>query len=432
MPPAKAKKSSKNDEITMAIVGIHGQGKSHLQCFAAVPGVRIKTICEVDERIWPDAHDLARKCGLSKVTLEADIRRVLEDKEIDAISVATPNHWHSLMAIWACQAGKDVYVEKPVSHNLFEGRQAVAAARKYGRIVVAGMQQRSFSHVQEAIKLLAQGIIGEVYMAKGLCFKPRPNIGYTRASTVPAGLHYDLWLGPASYRPFTENYVHYNWHWFWDFGNGDIGNQGVHEMDTARWGLGKADWPTKIYSTGGYFAFQSDQETPNMQLSMFEWPDGKILLFEVRGLDTNDEDRITIGNLFYGTEGWMHVDIDGFQTFLGRKNEPGPVMTAAIDQSKIPVGSPKGFIEGNAHETSRYVHRENFIKAIRSRKKQDVFADIEDGHRSSGLCHLANISYRLGRQLYFDSASEKFVDDEQANHYLTRDYRFPFVVPEQV
>ena len=425
-------KASKNDIITMAVAGINGQGKSHLQCFSAIKGVRIKTICEVDERIWPAALNFAEKCGSSNVKLEADIRRVLDDPDIDAISVATPNHWHSLMAIWACQAGKDVYVEKPVSHNIFEGRQAVKAARRYGRIVVAGMQQRSFPHVQEAMRLLQQGVIGEVHRARALCFKPRGDIGRKAERPVPDGLHYDLWLGPATYRPFTENYVHYNWHWFWDFGNGDIGNQGVHEMDTARWGLGKTSLPRKVYSSGGLFSYDCDQETPNCQIATFQWEDGKVLNFEVRGLDTNEEQGMSIGNLFYGSLGWMKVDIDGFQTFLGRHNEPGPAMNAVVDQKRTAIGGPKGFIEGNAHETSRFMHRENFIQAIRRRTADSVFADIEEGHLSSALCHLANISYRLKRQLLFDPGRERFVNDDQADHYLTRSYRYPFIVPDDL
>ena len=423
---------ARNDEITLAVVGINGQGSSHLTCFSAVPGVRIKTICEMDERLYGGAEKLARSLGVEKVQFEPDIRRVLEDKDIDAISVATPEQWHSLMVIWACQAGKDVYVEKPVSHNIREGRKAVEAARKYGRIVAAGTQQRSFPHVQEAVRLLRSGVIGEVYMAKGLCFKPRESIGRKPDAPVPQGVHYDLWLGPAPQRPFSENRFHYNWHWFWDYGCGDIGNQGVHEMDTARWGLGKNTHPRKIHSVGGYFAFKSDQETPNTQLATYEWEDGKILQFEVRGLYTNDESRLMIGNLFYGSEGWMHLDIEEFRTFLGRKDEPGPSGKAVLVTEEGGIGGPQGFTETGAHGSSRIMHRRNFIEAVRSRQVSDLTADILEGHLSSALCHLANISYRLGRELRFDPQSERFVGDEQADAYLTREYRQPYVVPEEV
>ena len=426
------KSFAKNDEITMAVVGINGQGKSHLQCFSAIPGVRIKTICEVDERLYPSAAEFARGLGVEKIHFEYDIRRVLEDKDIDAVSIATPEQWHSLMTIWACQAGKDVYVEKPVSHNVWESRKAVEAARKYNRVVASGTQQRSYTHVQEAIKLLHSGVIGDVFMARGLCFKPRESIGRKTDSPVPEGVHYDLWLGPAPSRQFNENRFHYNWHWFWDYGCGDIGNQGAHEIDTARWGLNKNTLPLKIHSLGNYYAFDSDQETPNTQSATFEWEDGKILQFEVRGLYTNSEEGILIGNLFYGTQGWMHLDITGFKTYLGRKNEPGPAMDAVIVTRNSGVGAPKGFTEGDAHESSRIMHRQNFIQAVRSQNPSHLTADILEGHFSSSLCHLANISYRLGRELVFDARRELFKQDEEADKYLTRKYREPYLVPEKV
>lgn len=430
---ATGKKSyAKNDEITLAVVGIHGMGKGHFKIFSGIPGVRVKTICDVDERLYPGAEKFAADIGVGKVHFEPDLRRVLDDRDIDAITIATPEHWHSLQTIWACQAGKDVYVEKPVSHNIWEGRKSVEAARKYNRIVSAGTQQRSFPHVQKAIELLHEGVIGDVYMAKGLCFKPRDSIGHIPDSPVPDGVHYGLWLGPAPWRPFNENRFHYNWHWFWDYGCADIGNQGPHEMDVARWGLNKETFPKKINCTGGYFAFDSDQETPNTQFATFEWDDGKILQFEVRGLYSNDEDGIRIGNLFYGSEGWMHCDITGFKTYLGRENEPGPSMEAITVSRNSTAGRPKDFTSGDVHNSSRIMHYENFIKAVRSRKVSDLTADISTGHISTSLSHLANISYRLGRELQFDAQSERFVGDNIANTYLTRNYRHPYVVPEKV
>jgi predicted dehydrogenase len=429
---AVGKSHAKNDEITMAVVGINGQGKSHFRCFNDIAGVRIKTICEVDERLYSEAADFARGLGVEKVNFECDIRRVLDDREIDVVSIATPEQWHSLMTIWACQAGKDVYVEKPVSHNIREGRKSVEAAHKYNRIVASGTQQRSFTHIMEAMKLLHSGVIGDVFKARGLCFKPRESIGRKQDGPVPEGVHYDLWLGPAPLRPFNENRFHYNWHWFWDYGCGDIGNQGVHEMDTARWGLNKNTLPQRIHSSGDYYAFDSDQETPNTQTAIFEWEDGKILEFEVRGLYTNDEDGLKIGNLFYGTEGWMQVDINGYQTYLGRKNELGPGGKAVTVSQNAALGGPKGFTEGDAHTSSRVMHRENFINAVRSRNALSLTADILQGHLSSSLCHLANISYRLGRDLRFNAHSERFEGDEQADGYLTREYRLPYVVPEKV
>ena len=430
---AKTRKSvAKNDEITLAVVGINGQGKSHLRCFNAIDGVRIKTICDVDERLYAGAMEFAGNLGVEDLHFEPDLRRVLDDKDIDAVSIATPEHWHALQTIWACQAGKDVYVEKPVSHNISEGRISCDAARKYNRIVAAGTQQRSFPHIQEAIRLLHEGVIGDVYMAKGLCFKARDSIGHKENSPVPEGIHYDLWLGPAPLRPFNENRFHYNWHWFWDYGCADIGNQGVHEIDTARWGLNKNTHPKKIHCVGGYYAFDSDQETPNTQFVTFEWDDGVILQFEVRGLYSNAEDELRIGNLFYGTEGWMHLDINGFSTYFGRKNEPGPSMEAITVTDEQGIGGPKGFAEGNAHSSSRIMHRENFINAVRSRDVSGLTADIIQGHLSSSLCHLANISYRLDRKLQFDNRTERFVGDDIADAYLTRDYRHPYIMPESL
>jgi predicted dehydrogenase len=272
------------------VIGLRSRGQAHYDGFGKIPGVRIATFCDVDERLFPEA--LAR---LGKVTqqkppgTETDLRRVLDDKNIDAVTIATPDHWHALAAVWACQAGKDVYVEKPVSHNIWEGRQIVNAARKYNRLVEAGTQNRSNPSVQAAMKFLHEGGIGDVYLAKGLCFKPRDTIGHKPDSTAPAGVHYDLWLGPAPLRPFNENRFHYNWHWFWDYGCADLGNQGPHQMDIARWGMNKAEYPEKIFCGGGKFAFDDDQETPNTQNATLKYRDGKIIQFEVRGLYTNAE-----------------------------------------------------------------------------------------------------------------------------------------------
>ncbi len=427
-----AASGSKNDEITLAVVGINGQGASHLRCFNTCKGVRIKTICEVDQRLYKKSAEFADGLGVKNIKFEQDFRRVLEDKDIDAVSIATPEQWHALMTIWACQAGKDVYVEKPVSHNIWEGRQAVNAARRYGRVVASGTQQRSFPHVIEAMKQLRQGVIGDVYLARGLCFKPRESIGKKPDGKAPAGVNYDLWLGPAPLRPYNENRFHYNWHWFWDYGCGDIGNQGVHELDAARWGLGKDTLPTKVYCTGGYHAFDSDQQTPNTQSATFTWEDGKQVQFEVRGLYTHAEHDTKIGNFFYGTEGWMHLDINGFRTYMGRGGEPGPAAEATLISNEAGIGGPQGFSETGAHTSSRIIHRQNFIDAVRAGSPGELNADILEGHVSSSLCHLANLSYRLGRELTFDPHAERFVGDAQADAYLTRNYRYPYVVPEKV
>jgi predicted dehydrogenase len=351
----------------------------------------------------------------------ADMRQVFDDKSVDAVSIVTPNHWHALSTIWACQAGKDVYCEKPASHNIYEGRQMVAAARKYGRMVQIGSQSRSIAHKIEAMGLLRQGVIGKVYLAKGLCYKRRKSIGRKPdLPTPPPGVDWEKFLGPAPLRPFNENRFAYNWHWFWDTGNGDIGNQGVHEMDIARWGLGKTELPKSVYSHGGKFVYDDDQETPNTQTAIFDYGDAR-LEFEVRGLLTPEEGRLpfrsgnTIGNIFFGSEGVMVVDLMGYQVYKGEGLE------------KV---ADVGHKEKRAWDTAP--HMANFLEAVKSRKPNELHADIEMGAGAAALCHMANISYRLGRKLEFDAKTQRFTGDAEANRMLTRDYRKPYVVPERV
>jgi predicted dehydrogenase len=419
-----------NDRVRVAICGLHGRGKDHIEGFSRVPGVEIAALCDVDESV------LRKRLGDigGKPQTYVDIRMLLEDKSIDAISIATPNHWHTLMAIWACQAGKDVYVEKPCSHNLWEGSQLVRAAEKYNRIVQHGTQIRSAPAIQEAIKGIHEGALGEVYLARGLCYKRRDTIGHAPEEAVPAGVHYDLWTGPAPMKPFTRNRFHYNWHWSWDTGNGDLGNQGVHQVDVARWGLG-VKFPNRISAVGGHFMFDDDQQTPNTLNCAFEFdlPDGKrkMMEFEVRHWITNSEAGVgrgnleagkkrfigqhhTIGNIFYGSNGYLasgDEDASSYDTFLGRDEKPGP----------------HGHGGGN--------HFANFADCVRSRKKEDLSAPIQEGHISAALVHLANASYRLGRTLRFDPEAERVIGDDEANGLLRdrdRGYRAPFAVPEEV
>ena len=285
----------------------------------------------------------------------------------------------------------------------------VEAARKYGRIVQVGFQNRSSPALQEAMEKIREGLIGEVYMARGLCYKWRKSIGRAKVEPVPPGVHYDLWMGPAPSRPFTRNRFHYEWHWQWEYGNGDIGNQGPHQLDLARLGLG-VGLPRKVQCMGGHFLFEDDQETPNVQTASFEYPEQKKLLtFEVRHWITNSEGDSQVGAFIYGSEGYVEISkYNAYRTFLGRKHEPGP-----------------GREEGGNH----YV---NFIDAVRSRKPQQLNSEIEEGHISSSVAHLANIAYRTGRTLNFDPQQERFPDDREANQYLKRRYRPPFVVPDKV
>ncbi|MEK6478638.1 Gfo/Idh/MocA family oxidoreductase [Catalinimonas sp. 4WD22] len=421
-----------NDRVNMCVIGTRGQGFGHLRRWAGMAeseNVHVKTICDVDENLWAERVQAVEEIQGKKPGTEVDMRKVFDDKDIDAVSIATPNHWHALATIWAVQAGKDVYVEKPCSHNVFEGRKMIDAARKYNRIVQVGFQNRSINNVRKAMQFLHNGGIGEVYMAKGLCYKPRDSFGIAPNSEPPQGFHYDMWLGPAAMRPYNEKKSHYNWHWHWDTGNGDIGNQGPHQFDVARWGMNKNEHPVKITSSGGYYKYgpkECSQETANTQTAELQYADGKILQFEVRGLYTGGEADmgVKIGNLFYGTEGWMEVDGGTWKTYLGRDNEPGPSSESEEEGTDKVVDYLAAPGSGG--------HYANFISAIRSGNKSDLTCDIEEGYYSTVLPLLSNISYRLGRSLEFDGKKEKFVKDTEADKMLSREYRKPYVVENNV
>lgn len=398
-----------NDKIRIAVLGVNGRGTDHIQGFSNLPDVEVICLCDPDLVVLSKrAQEFETKYG-RKVIQQQDLRKVFDDKSVDAVSIATPNHWHALATIWACQAGKDVYVEKPGSHNIREGRKMIQAAAKYNRIVQHGVQLRSSLAVQEAIQHLRNGLIGDVYMARGLVFRWRDDIGNKGTEPVPQGLDYDLWTGPAEMRPFSRNYVHYNWHWNWNYGCGDIGNQGVHETDLCMWGL-NVGLPEKITSGGGKFLFNDAKETPEVLSSTFHYPkEKKIIEFEVRPWITNTENGADVGNIFYGSKGYLIVyNYDRYESFLGKKKEPGPGNKAGGD------------------------HYLNFIEAVRSRDKSHLNAPVETAHLSSALAHLGNISYRTGRTLNFDPVKEHFVDDAKADELLARPPRKPYVVPEEV
>jgi len=416
---AFAATSSPNDTIRIACVGVRGQGREHLRRYAKIPNVEIAAICDIDESVLNQRLADVEAGGRKRPDAFTDIRRLLEDKSIDAVSIATPNHSHTLQTIWACQAGKHVYVEKPCSHDMFEARQIVAAAKRYGRLVQHGTNSRSAGSARQAVEYLREGLIGDVYMARGLCFKYRDTIGRKPAEPVPDGVHYDLWLGPAPAHEFTRNRFHYNWHWFWDYGNGDLGNQGIHQVDVCRWGLG-VQYPTKVTATGGHFMFDDDQQTPNTLNVAYEFDKGGkkvMMVFEVRHWMTNKEaglgegDKNCVGAVFYGSQGYLSVDAEDFgrfRTSLGREQAPGP--------SGSDIGD----------------NWANFVAALRSGKYSDLNAPIEEGAISTTLVHLANISYRVGRTLQFDAETYSCVDDAEANTLFRREYRAPFVVPDRV
>ena len=421
-----------NERINVAVVGIRGRGIAHINAWADLKGshnVRLKTLCDTDEQFFgPRSNSVIEKTGI-KPSTEWDMRKVLDDKEIDAISFATPNHWHALGSIWACQAGKHVFVEKPASHNIWEGRKMVEAARKYDRRVQVGFQNRSVNNVIEAIKFLHEGGIGEVYMARGLCYKQRDSFGITEDTTPPATLHYDRWLGPAPFRPYNEKRGHYNWHWFWDTGNGDTGNQGPHQFDIARWGLNKNEHPVSVYSTGGIFGIDPNecaQETPNTQTSVLKYKDGKILEFETRRRYTNAEGKldVKIGNIFYGSDGYLEINGSTWKAF--REGEEKPFAGSKEDGGKEEEAPS---LVGSS-DTAHWI---NFIDAMRSGRDETLNCDINEGVYSSALPLMANISYRLGgRQLNFMDQYEKFDNDPAANAMLSRSYRPPYIVPNIV
>ncbi len=398
-----------NDRIRAAVLGVNGRGKDHIKGLMNLENVEVAILCDPDENVSAlRAKEFEEKYG-KKVKVEQDLRKVLDKNNIDVVTIATPNHWHALATIWACQAGKDVYVEKPGSHNLHEGRKMVEAAKKYNRIVQHGVQLRSSVAIQEAIQHLRDGLIGNVYMARGLVFKWRPDIGNFPPEPVPQGLDYDLWTGPAPMRTFTKNLVHYNWHWHWDYGNGDVGNQGIHETDLCMWGL-DVGLPEKITSMGGKFLWNDCKEVPEVLTSIYHYPSQKkIIQFEVRPWCTNLEDGAGIGNIFYGDKGYMVVKgYNKYETYLGKDREPGPTRAEGGD------------------------HYQNFIDCVRSRDSAKLNGPVETAHLSSGLAHLGNIAYRLERVLTFDPTTEKFVNDKEADAMLTRNYRAPFLISEQV
>jgi predicted dehydrogenase len=402
-----------NEKVNVAVVGVGGRGTAHVREYLTIPGARLAAVCDVNTAATERAGVLVNKAYGSNPKYYQDLRKLYEDKDIDAVSIATPNHWHALATIWACQAGKDVYVEKPASYNIFEGQQMLKAARKYNRMVQVGMQSRSIPYKRRAIELLQQGAIGKVYYAKGLCFKQRKSIGKAPDQPVPAGVDWDIFLGPAPLRAFNPLRFKYNWHWFWDTGNGDIGNQGIHEMDVARWGLGRG-LPKAAVSTGGKYVYDDDQETPNTQIATFDYGDAE-LVFEVRGLTTGGEASIEaggpnfIGNIFLGSTGYLSLDHKGFQVYLGDKREPGETGKLA---------------DGRAETKD---HMQNFLDGVKSRRKEDLHGEVAEGVMSAELVHMANTSYRLGRKLTFDPSKDKYVNDAEANAMLSRPvYREPY------
>ena len=448
-----------NDSIRIGVAGLHGRGSAHVGAYTKIKGAEITYLIDPDTRTYAKHLETIEKSGGSTPQTVQDVRKALDDKNLDAVSVATPNHWHALITVWACQAEKDVYVEKPCSHNVHEGRVAVEAARKYGRIVQHGTQSRSMAAWANIADLVKSGRYGKLRVSRALCYKPRGSIGFKPNASAPEQVDFNLWLGPAPEQPFHANLVHYNWHWFWDFGNGDIGNQGVHQMDIARWMIPGATLPKSVMSLGGRFGYTDQGQTPNTQLSVLDYGETQII-FEVRGLKTDKYLGQGVGNILHLDEGTIAGN-----TFFPKGSERGE-----------PLPKPSIAARGSVAPGSDEPHFGNFIAAVRTRKTAELNADILDGHYSSALCHLANVSYRLGQAVPFNKQTKAFGDDKdayetlarmeehlardnrlkldglsyqlgrklmvdaatettdspEANKLLTRDYRKPFVVPDKI
>jgi len=446
-----------NNDVRVAVVGIHSQGSNHINWFRAIPGVRVVAICDAD-RSCLEREQKKFADRNEKVDTYVDYRKLLEDKSIDAVITATPNHWHSLVTVWACQAGKDVYVEKPVSHNIWEGRRMVEAARKYNRIVQCGTQRRSDEGLREAIEYVQQGNLGKVRLVRGFVYVRRDSIGKVDGpQRVPESVDYNLWCGPAPIVPLMRKNLHYDWHWVWPTGDGDFGNNGIHYIDICRWMVGKGELPPRVMSFGGRFGYIDDGETPNTITVFLDYKPVPIL-FEVRGLPRAKGDSAM--DDYRGVRDGMIVDCENGYLAGGWAYDASG---KRIKQFRLTEGAG---------------HHENFIKAVRSRKVSDLNADVLEGHLSSALCHIGNISYRLGQQasraeiierigtnadladafervqdhlllngvdvkqtprilgpwLTMDPQAEKFTGErtEEANKLVRGSYREPFVVPEQV
>jgi predicted dehydrogenase len=389
-----------NGDLRVAVVGLNGKGKDHIEAYRKLPGVRVVALCDVDAAVL---DKIARSTEASGGSVQrfADYRELLTRPDIDVVSIVTPNHQHALEAIWALQAGKDVFVEKPVSHDLWEGQQLVRAAEKYGRIVQAGMQNRSSPAIAEAIAWQRAGHIGKVTVARGLCYKRRESIGKTKGpQPVPASVNYDLWLGPAPRAPLRRTRLHYDWHWQWATGNGDIGNQGNHQLDVARRFLGEAALPPRVRSVGGRLGYSDDGETPNTFLVSYDYPSAP-LLFELRGLPAALE-RAPSGTPAPATTavgaGVPSSSVMDQYRGLSVGNiiecEGGYISVPSRDYSSAQAFDPKGRLLREFKGTAS--HYENFIQAVRSRRASDLNAPIAEGHLSSSLSHLANISLRIG------------------------------------
>ena len=399
-----------NDRINIAVIGVRGRGKALTAGFAKLPDASIEYLVDVDDRVIPAAAAVVEQAGKKPPKAVRDMRRVFDDKSIDAVVIATPDHWHAPAAILACDAGKDVYLEKPCSHNLREGWLIVDAARRNKRIVQHGTQARSREITRQAIDYVHSGKIGKVLMAKAWDVQKRSDIGHKPDSAVPAGVDYDTWVGPAPWMPFNENRFHYTWHWHWNYGTGDAGNDGAHQIDMARWALG-VELPEEVSGSGATLFFEDDQQTPDTINATFKYP-GKMLMFEMRIWNPYGMEGAENGVAVYGGDGM--IQIAKWDRLWGYK-----------------VFDPKGkLIKHEQTQGEDEGHVQNFLDSVRSRKAPN--AEIETGFRSVVHCHLANMVARTGRTLRYDAASNTVHGDPAAAKMVSREYRDHWAKPRGV
>ncbi len=402
-------KAAPSERVNLCVVGIRGRGAGLAKNFAKLPNAQITHICDVNESLFGASIKAISDIQQSAPQPVQDLRRVLENKSVDALVVATPDHWHALATIWGCQAGKHVYVEKPISNNVFEGRQMVQAARKYDRVVQVGTQSRSVPHYLEAVEFLRSGKLGRVHMAKAWNSQLRRRVPAVPDSAVPSGLDWNIWQGPAPDQAYNENRYTYGWRWMWDYGTGDMGNDGVHDLDIARWGLG-VDLPTQIQCTGSKLEFTDDiQETPDTQIATFTFPETKaVLVYEQRLWSPYFQDGFENGVAFYGTDGCLLIGRQGWKV-IEKRNKLA--FEKQVEFSDLP-------------------HLGNFLSCVQNGGTPNC--DIEQGYRSTLLAHLGNLSFRVGRPLKFDQATHTIADDPQATELLKRSGRKEFEIPDKV
>jgi predicted dehydrogenase len=393
--------ASPGERVSVAVIGVRNQGRFLAGSFARFADVDVTMVCDVDERLHPLAAEVVQENQQRAPRRVQDYRRVLDDMSIDAVVIATPDHWHAPLTIAACIAGKDVYVEVPASHSVREGRRMVDAAQKCGRVVQSGLQQRSGSHFRDAIAFVRSGKLGSVKLAKAWTIHQRKSIGFKQEGPAPDCVDYDRWLGPAAARAFHPNRFHYNWRWFWEYGTGELGNWGVHLLDTARWGL-DVEFPQRISAVGGKFHSDDQRETPDTLLVNYDFS-GKMITWEHRLWSSRPLEGRSAAVAFYGDLGTLVVDRGGWK---------------AYDLKETVTSSGSNLAEA---------HHRNFVDCVKSRELPA--ADIEVGHVSSGLCHLGNIAFRLGRELSFDTEQMKFSGDSDADELLSKEYRSGWDLP---